>query len=138
MKMPRVIGLAGFLFAGACVQTNTAVLGNAPSRAPVAPEMVVLYRTAAQVPGKYQEVALLYSEGTTGWTNEAGMLKSMRTKAGALGANGVILDAISEPSAALKVIASVVGTGAERKGKAIAIFVPSDTARVGAACSSAK
>lgn len=125
MKLSRVIGLSAIVFAGACVQTNTAVLGNAPSRAPVAPEMVVLYRTAAQVPGKYQEVALLYSDGTTGWTNEAGMLKSMRTKAGALGANGVILDSINEPSAALKVIASVVGVGAERKGKAIAIFLPS-------------
>lgn len=124
MKMPCVIGLAAVVFAGACVQTTTAVLGNAPSRAPVAPEMVVLYRTAAQVPGKYQEVALLFSAGTTGWTSEADMLKSMRTKAGALGANGVILDAIHEPSAAVKVIASVVSTGAERKGKAIAVFLP--------------
>jgi hypothetical protein len=90
--------------------------------------MAALYRTAAQVPGKYQEVALLFSDGTTGWTSEAGMLKSMRTKAGALGANGVILDGISEPSAVVKVIASVVGVGAERKGKAIAIFVqPAET-----------
>jgi hypothetical protein len=123
MTLLRTIGLAGLLVTGACVQTNTAVLGNAPARAPVAPEMVALYRTPAQVPGKYVEVALLYSDGTTGWTNEAGMLKSMRTKAGALGANGVLLDGITEPSAMAKVIASIVCAGAERKGRAIAIFV---------------
>ena len=123
MKLSRVISLFAIVFAGACVHTNTAALGIAPFRAPVAPEMVALYRTAAQVPGKYQEVALLYSDGTTGWTSEADMLKSMRTKAGALGANGVILDSISEPSAMLKVFATVVGVGAERKGKAVAIFL---------------
>jgi len=123
MTWSRTITLVGVVFAGACVQTNTAVLGNAPARAPVAPEMVALYRTPAQVPGKYLEVALLYSDGTTGWTSESGMLKSMRTKAGALGANGVILDGITEPSPAVKVIASVLCVGAERKGKAVAIFV---------------
>ena len=130
MKSSHVIGLAGILLASACVQTNTAVLGNAPARAPVVPDLVALYRTSAQVPGKYEEVALLYSDGTTGWTSESGMLKSMRTKAGALGANGVILEGITEPSAAVKVVASVLCVGAERKGKAIAIFVlPAETSR---------
>lgn len=83
MKSYRVTSLSGVFFSGASVQTNTAILGNAPSRAAAAPEMVALYRTAAQVPGKYQEVALLFSDGTTGWTSEAGMLKSMRTRADA-------------------------------------------------------
>ena len=123
MKPSLAISICGLLLLGACVRTNTAVLGNAPRRATVAPEQVAVYRTAAQVPGKYEEVALLNSTGTTGWTSEAGMLKSMRQKAGALGANGVILDAISEPSAGAKVAAAVLGVGADRKGKAIAIFV---------------
>lgn len=128
MRFFRVICVVAVAFAGACVHTNTALLGNAPARPAVAPEMVALYRTAAQVPGTYQEIALLFSDGTTGWTTEAGMLKSMRTKAGALGANGVILDGIIEPSAAVKVLASVLSSGAERKGKALAIFVqPAET-----------
>jgi hypothetical protein len=96
---------------------------NARAKQRLAPEMVALYRTPAQVLGKYVEGALLYSDGATGLTNEAGMLKSMRTKAGALGANGVILDGISDPSAVVKVIASVLCVGAERKGWAIATFV---------------
>ena len=123
MKPFLTMSICGLLLVGACVRTNTAMLGNAPTRMAVAPEQVAVYRTAAQVPGKYEEVALLNSTGASGWTSEAGMLKSMRTKAGALGANGVILDAISEPSAGAKVAAAVVGIGAERKGKAIAIYI---------------
>ncbi len=127
MNMRRALGICGVLVVGACVRTNTAMLGNAPTRAAVAPELVAVYRTAAQVPGKYEEVALLNSTGASTWTSESGMLKSMRQKAGALGANGVILDAISEPSAGAKVAAAVVGIGAERKGKAIAIYIlPAD------------
>lgn len=51
------------------------------------------------------------------------MFKKMIKKAGAMGANGIILDAISEPSAGAKVAGAIFGVGAERKGKAIAIFV---------------
>ena len=40
-----------------------------------------------------------------------------------MGANAIILDAISEPSAGAKIAGAVFGVGAERKGKAIAIFV---------------
>lgn len=123
MKHPLAIGICGLLLVGACTRTNTAVLGNAPARTPVPAEQVAIYRTAAQVPSKYEEVALLNSTGTTMWTSEAGMLKSMRQKAGALGANAVILDAINEPGAGAKVAAAVLGVGAERKGKAIAIYV---------------
>jgi hypothetical protein len=91
---------------------------------------VAVYRTADQVPGKYQEVALLNATGESSWTNEAKMINSMRKKAGELGANGIILDAISEPSAGVKVAAAFLGTPAERKGKAIAIYVFVDSAAV--------
>jgi uncharacterized protein YbjQ (UPF0145 family) len=84
--------------------------------------MVAVYRTAEQVPGKFDEVALLNSKGMSGWTNEAGTLKSMRKEAGKLGANAVVLDAIIKPNAVTKVAAALVGVGAERKGKALAIY----------------
>jgi len=47
----------------------------------------------------------------------------MRFQAGQAGANAVVLDAISEPSAGAKIAAAVIGVGAERKGKAIAICI---------------
>ena len=120
--------LALTLTLAACVTTNAVRLGSGPVRAPVADSTVAIYRTADQVPGKYEEVALLNSKGESGWTDEAKMFRSMQKKAAELGANGIILDAVSEPSAGAKVASAIFGTGAERKGRAIAIFVlPADS-----------
>jgi len=101
------------------------------------PDTVRSYTTPAQVGATYQEVALLNSTGSTGFTSEAGMMKSMRQKAAEVGANGIIMGNIDEPGAGAKVAAAVFGTGAERKGKSVAIFVPSDTARVRSFCATA-
>ena len=116
------------LLLSACVQTNAVRLGAAPARPPVPEAQVVVYRSASQIPGRYEEVALLNSTGEATWTNEAKMFESMRKKAAKLGANAIVLDAMSEPSAGAKVAAAVFGVGgAERKGKAIAVFVFPDS-----------
>ena len=113
-----VVALSG------CVVTNATMLGTASAqRAPVLPENVALYRTADQVPGEYEEVALLNSAGSSTGTNEAKMFESMKEKAGEIGANGVIIDSLSEPGAGAKVAAAIFGVSAERKGKAVAIYV---------------
>lgn len=108
----------------ACVRTNATVLNAAPGaavRPKLVPTQVRIFRTAAQVVGPYEEVALLNSTSGSG-LGENRMLESMRKKAGELGANGIILDAISEPSAGAKIAGAFLGTGAERKGKAVAIY----------------
>ncbi len=62
------------------------------------------------------------------------MINSQREKAAELGANGIILSGIREPNAGTKIIGAVLGTGSERKGSALAIYVPADSSRVRAAC----
>ena len=114
---------AVLIVASGCVSTNATRLGDGLTRPPVPSSSVAIYRMASQVPGRYEEVALLNSKGESGFTNEAGMFNSMRKKAGELGANAIILDALSEPSAAVKVASAFLGTGSERKGRAIAVFV---------------
>lgn len=50
----------------------------------------------------------------------------MKKKAGALGANAIILDAMSEPSAEAKKLSIFLSdgwSGGERQGKAAAIYV---------------
>jgi hypothetical protein len=110
-------------FLASCVSVNSTRLGNAAYRPPVPADQVLIYRTADQVPGKYEEIALLNAKGDSSWSSEAGMFKQMKKKAGKMGANAIILDAISEPSAGAKIAGAIFGVGAERKGKAIAIFV---------------
>lgn len=107
-----------------CVSTNVTKLGTASADRPaLSPEAVAIYRTADQVPGKYEEVALLNSKGESGMTSEKKMFKSMQKKAAKVGANAIILDGISEPSAGAKVAGIFLGVGTERKGKAIAIYI---------------
>ena len=127
--MRRLLLAALVMVAAACVQTNATRLGPVTARPAVPEDQVVIYRTADKVPGKYEEVALLNSTGESSWTNEEKMMNSMRKKAGELGANAIILDAISEPSAGAKVAGAFLGTGAQRKGKAIAVFVFADSTR---------
>jgi len=120
----RPLWLAGALCLSGCVHTNATLLSTAP-RPAVDPAAVVLYTSADKVPGKYDEVALIDSHGDEGSTTYHKMLESMRKKAGEVGANGVILDSTTDPSTGAKVAHALLWTSADRKGKAMAIFVPS-------------
>jgi hypothetical protein len=66
------------------------------------------------------------------------MINSQRKKAAQLGANGVILGQMKDPSTGARIARTLIGTSANRKGDAIAIYIPSDTARVAAACKTAR
>jgi uncharacterized protein YbjQ (UPF0145 family) len=114
---------ASVLLQTACASTAVTIVGQQMARPVVPAQEVRIYRTASQVPGEYQEIALLNSSAPTGWTNEEAMFKSMRQEAGKVGANAIILEAITEPSAGAKVAGALIGVAAERKGKAIAIYV---------------
>lgn len=111
------------IFLTSCVSVNSTKLGTSSYRQPVPADKVAVYRTADQVPGKYEEMALLNAKGDSTWSSESGMFKKMKQRAGQIGANAIILDAVSEPSAGAKIAGAIFGVGAERKGKAIAIFV---------------
>jgi len=109
-----------------CITTEAVKIGTAPERPPVPPEKVVVYRTADQVPGKYEEIALIISSGEVGWSSLNQMIESMKKKAGKLGANAIILDAMSEPSAEAKIVSIYLSDGwsaGYRHGKAVAIYV---------------
>lgn len=120
-----------------CTRTNAALMDNSITLMRTCPEGVKIYTTPDAVKSDYQEVALLNSTGSTGFTSEAGMIKSMRQKAAQVGANGIIMGSISEPSAGAKVAGAFLGTGTQRKGKSVAIFVPADSSRAAAACATA-
>lgn len=119
--------LALAVLVAACVTTNATRLSTT-IRPPVPADGVTIYRGASQVPGKYEEVALLTSSGDHSLTSEAQMYESMRKKAGAMGANGVILDTVAEPGTGAKVANAILGTAADREGKAVAIYVFSSEA----------
>ena len=107
-----------------CVSTNATLLNPTPTPRPkVSPALVRIYRSLDQIRERYEEIAILNATGESNWTNEQEMLESMRRKAGEVGANAVVLDAIQEAGAGAKVAAAIFGTGTQRKGRALAIFV---------------
>lgn len=122
-NMSQLSLLAVAVLATACVSANAVRLGDGPLRPPSPEDKVVIYRTAERVPGKYEEIALINASGESSYTDEEQMFKAMRKKAAELGANALILDAVNEPGAGAKVAAAIFGVGANRKGKAIAIYV---------------
>lgn len=122
----------------ACTRTNVALLDQSIKPPATCEQGVVMYTSVDRAPKGYVELALLNSSGSTGFTSEAGMMKSQRQKAAEVGATGIILSGIDEPGAGAKVVGAFLGTGAERKGKALAIFSPADSAKVNEACRRAK
>jgi len=132
---PALLGLS---VVASCVSTNAAVMDSSVKLAPTCADGVAMFTTADKVGRDYQEIAILNSKGESGWTSEKGMYESQKRKAASLGANAIIINNINEPKAGTKIIGSLLGTGAERKGSAVAIYIPSDSARTRTACAARK
>ena len=94
----------------------------------IAAERVAIYRAPEQVPGDYEEVALLHASGSLQWSSESEMMKKLREEAGRLGANAIILEPERELSVREKIAIQKSNVDIGREGKALAIYVlPSET-----------
>ena len=118
----------------ACVQTKAAVLDVSAQRGPICPNGVKIFPDTSTIGGPWEAVAMLTSTGSTSMTSVAGMMNSQRQKAAQVGANGVVLGKVNEPGAGAKVAGAFLGTGTNRNGDAMAIYIPGDSARVQRAC----
>jgi hypothetical protein len=104
--------------------------------APTCADAVPVYPSSTDVPYDYYEVALINAEGNSVYNGNGDLLKAVRNQAARVGANGVVVDSLRATHATVKILgAAVGGNDAERKAHAIAIWMPSDTARVRKACS---
>ena len=151
MNFRHVFAVAPALAVFAChsVSTNASLIDPSLRLAKTCPAAIKLYTVPDRVQQPYREVALLNSSGKTSYSSESDMIKSMRERAATVGANGIILSGIDEPSAMAKLAGQVAQLGAEaagqitqisaeRKGKAVAIYVPADSTHSIAACAKAK
>jgi len=103
---------------------------------PTCADAVPVYSDRAQVPYDYYEVALITAEGNSAYNGNGDLLKSVRNEAASVGANGVVLASLGASHATIKVLGAALGSNdAERKARAVAIWMPSDTTRVREACS---
>jgi len=103
--------------------------------APTCANAVPVYPSSDKVPYDYYEVAMITAQANSVYNGNGDILKSVRNQAARVGANGVVIDSLSTTHATVKVLGAALGAhDAERKASAIAIWMPSDTARVREAC----
>jgi hypothetical protein len=117
-----------------CVSTrHTLVNPSAEPYAPVHADSVLILTDEAELDTlRYSRIAIIEATGSGEWTNQTDMLNAMRKKAGAIGANAILLPQINEPGAGAKVAAAIFGTGTQRKGNVVALRIlgrkePSDS-----------
>jgi hypothetical protein len=105
------------------------------SLAPTCADAVSVFPSRDKIPYDYYEVAIIAAEGNSVYVGNGDLLKSVRNQAAEAGANGLLVDSLAATHATVKVLGAVVGgKDAERKARAVAIWMPSDTARVRKAC----
>jgi len=105
-----------------CVSTQYTTLSK-QAYEPVRPENVVVYLAENDIKGNYEKIGLIHMQGESSWTNENQMINAARKKAAKMGANGIILGNVQEPSSGAKVAAAVLGVPTKRRGEVVAIRV---------------
>jgi hypothetical protein len=108
-----------------CITTHATLVDPTATRYPrVPPDSVRIFTDQSELDTlDFIRIAIIEASGSGEWTNQSEMLQAMRTKAGELGGNGVVLPRIEEPSAGAKVAAAIFGTGTQRKGNVVAVRV---------------
>ena len=109
--------------AAACVTVEATPLRPGPLPAPVPFDSVRIYRTFAAIACPYDEIALLHASGPVAFTTPGKLLSAAQRKAARIGGNGVVLEALSEPSEGAKVAAAVLGVPIERRGRMVVVRV---------------
>lgn len=120
-RLPGAAACLALLLAAGCVSVNATLVNPAERHPPVHRDSVRLFTSEARIPGRYEEVALLFAEGDENLTDQSDMLAAMRKKAAELGANGLLLRDMEEPGAVERVLEAVFGKGADRRADALAI-----------------
>jgi len=136
-NLAQVVNAAALLCAlTACgVRAHIVARNPALTLAPTCPNAVPVYTSSDRVPYDYYEVAMIAAEANSVYNGQGDILKSVRNQAARVGANGVVIDSLGTSHATVKILgAALGGRDAERKASAIAIWMPSDTARVREAC----
>ncbi len=123
MKVTRWVAGAVLVLA-ACVSVNKSILDRSMMASPVPKEDVHVYLPGDSVP-ENRRIAILNAKGDVDMTNEGQMIDKLREEAGKLGANAIILGETNDPGTGAKVAKAFLGTSADRKTQAIAVFVPS-------------
>jgi len=123
MRTFLLLAATVLLLAG-CVSARATMLVPGAGMAPVPPDQVTIYLSAAEVPEHCERIALITTSGSATGTSTAATYEAARRRAGKIGANAILVDEIREPSTGRQVANAVLGVNADRKGEMLAYRCP--------------
>lgn len=115
------LSLAAAFLLGACTSTNAVLLGGTGTYPEISPGEVRVFLSERDVPVEYERIALVTARSDAGWTDEADLIRAMRKRAARLGADGIIIGDISDPSTLERVAEVLTDYEPQRRGRAVAI-----------------
>ena len=117
------------------VKKTTTAINPAMSRAPTCANAIAVYNSRADVPYDYYELAWIEAEGNSVWTTDNQLQTQIRNGAAKVGANGVIVNPVTQSKSTVKVLGEAIGAkSATQRASALAIYMPGDAARVRSSC----
>ena len=132
----RGTAVALLFVTGACgVKTKTTDISPSINRNPTCENGVEVYSSRADVPNSYYELAWIQAEGNSVWTTDAQMRSEMRKRAAQVGANGIIVNDVSQNKTGVNVLGEAVGAKtATARASGLAIWMPAGADRTRLAC----
>jgi hypothetical protein len=131
MNRWRVASLLLSISLGGCVVSDVTLLTPNHQPYPAVPESSVrVFLDEQEIPGPFERVALLSTHGDAGLTNVGQSIESARKKAASIGANGIVVGSISEPSLGESLGAKSVSPllSGDRRGSVMAVRYRSGSA----------
>jgi hypothetical protein len=124
MKTRALLPAALALVLGACTSTGAVLLGGTEPYPEIDPYEVRVFLSEDEVPVEYERIALVTARSDAGWTDEADLIRAMRKRAARLGANGLIVGELRDPSTLERVAEVLTEYEAQRRARGIAIRLP--------------
>ena len=119
------------------VRKTTTDLNPSVNRAPTCAAAIAVYNSRADVPYDYYELPWIEASGNSVWTTDNQLQTQIRNGAAKVGANAIIVNPVTQSKSTVKILGEAIGTSsATQKATALAIYMPSDRARVRQACGS--
>ncbi len=121
--------------AGCGVRSVTTDINPSFSRGPTCAAAIEVYKSRADVPYDYYELAFITAKGNSIYTTDGQLVSVIRKRAAEVGANAVIANPVQQSTATVKVLGEAIGAkSATSQATALAIYMPADSSRVMVKC----
>ncbi|HEX6373194.1 MAG TPA: hypothetical protein VF006_29995 [Longimicrobium sp.] len=121
MKTRALLSVLLALLLGGCTTTGAVLLDGAGPYPELDPYEVRVFLHEDDVPGEYERIALVTARSDASWADETDLIRAMRKRAARLGANGLIVGEVRDPTTLERVAEVLTEYEAQRRGRAVAI-----------------